>query len=81
MADAPKRWQALAAKHELAEPDVTQLASWWHTDGDLGRTVECVNDMTESRIRGFCAYQPTPASFFELFDRLRAERLIPGSVF
>jgi nucleoside-diphosphate-sugar epimerase len=79
MTDAPERWQTLASKYELAEPDVNQLASWWHADVDLGRTVECVNDMTESRVRGFCAYQPTPASFFDLFDRLRAERLIPAS--
>jgi nucleoside-diphosphate-sugar epimerase len=77
MNDAAQRWKALAAKHGLAEPDVNQLVSWWHTDGDLGRMVECVNDMTESRVRGFCGFQSTPASFFELFDRLRAERLIP----
>jgi nucleoside-diphosphate-sugar epimerase len=81
MADAAQRWEVLAAKHGLAEPDVNQLVSWWHTDGDLGRRVECVNDMTESRVRGFCAFQPTPASFFDLFDRLRAERLIPASLF
>jgi nucleoside-diphosphate-sugar epimerase len=78
MNDAAHRWKALAAKHGLAEPDVNQLVSWWHTDGDLGRMVECVNDMTESRVRGFSAFQPTPASFFDLFDRLRAERLIPS---
>jgi nucleoside-diphosphate-sugar epimerase len=77
MQDAPQRWLAIAEKHKLAERDVNQLASWWHTDADLGRTLECVNDMTESRVRGFCAYQPTPASFFYLFDRLRVERLIP----
>lgn len=77
MGNAAERWRAIAAKHSLAEPDVAQLASWWHTDGDLGRTIECVNDMTESRIRGFNAFQPTPASFFDLFERLRAERLIP----
>lgn len=81
MTDAAKRWQTLAARHQLAESDVNQLASWWHTDGDLGRTVECVNDMTESRLRGFHAYQPTPAAFFDLFDHLRAERLIPASIF
>jgi nucleoside-diphosphate-sugar epimerase len=78
MNDATQRWKALAAKHELAERDVSQLVSWWHTDGDLGRTLECVNDMTESRVRGFSAFQSTPASFFDLFDRLRAERLIPA---
>lgn len=81
MADAAKRWRALAAKHQLIEPDVNQLASWWHTDGDLGRKLECVNDMTQSRARGFCAFQPTPASFFNLFDRLRTERLIPNALF
>jgi nucleoside-diphosphate-sugar epimerase len=78
MNDAAQRWQTLAGKHRLAEPDVNQLVSWWHTDGDLGRMVECVNDMTESRVRGFCAFQSTPSSFFDLFDRLRTERLIPS---
>jgi nucleoside-diphosphate-sugar epimerase len=78
MNDAAQSWRAIAAKYGLAEPDVDQLASWWHSDSDLGRTLECVNDMTESRRRGFCAFQSTPTSFFDLFDRLRAERLIPG---
>lgn len=78
MTGAAERWQALAVKHGLAERDVNQLVSWWHTDGDLGRTLECVNDMTESRVRGFSAFQSTPTSFFDLFDSLRAERLIPA---
>jgi nucleoside-diphosphate-sugar epimerase len=78
MKNAAQRWKTLAAKHELAESNVNQLVSWWHTDSDLGRTLECVNDMTESRVRGFGAFQPTPTSFFDLFDRLRAERLIPA---
>jgi nucleoside-diphosphate-sugar epimerase len=77
MQNAPQRWLAVVKKHKLAEPDVNQLVSWWHTDGDLGRTLECVNDMTESRVRGFSGFQPTAASFFDLFDRLRGERLIP----
>ena len=77
MTDVAQRWQALTVKQGLAEPDVNQLVSWWHTDGDLGRTLECVNDMTESRVRGFSAFKSTPTSFFDLFDRLRAEGLIP----
>ena len=76
MSDAAKRWRAIAREHKLIEPDVNQLVSWGNADGDLGRTVECVNDMTESRVRGFSGYQPTAGSFFDLFDRLRAERLI-----
>ena len=78
MTGAAAAWRGIAQKHGLAEPDVNKLVSWWHTDGDLGRNIECVNDMTQSRLLGFHAYQPTPASFFELFNRLKAERIIPG---
>ncbi len=78
MSGASKAWKDLATKHHLVEPDVDKLVSWWHTDGDLGRTIECVNDMTQSRLLGFTAYRPTLASFFELFDRLKAERVIPA---
>ena len=77
MAEAPAQWRALAAKHHLAEPNIDKLVSWWHTDGDLGRELECVNDMTKSRLLGFTAVHPTPASFFRLFDRLKADRIIP----
>jgi hypothetical protein len=33
--------------------------------------------MANSRRLGFTAYQATDASFFELFERLRAQKLIP----
>ncbi len=78
MADAAPIWRTIAARHNLAEPDIDKLVSWWHTDGDLGRTLECVNDMTKSRELGFTIYQQTPASFFELFDRLKQARIIPA---
>ncbi len=78
MGAAAEDWKGVAVKYDLAEPDASKLVSWWHTDGDLGRTIECVNDITRSRILGFTAYQPTTASFFELFDRLKAERVIPA---
>jgi nucleoside-diphosphate-sugar epimerase len=70
-------WRQLAERHNLVEPDVDRLVSWWHTDGDLGRQLECVNDMTRSRVLGFHRYQPTLNSFTDLFDRLRSERIIP----
>jgi hypothetical protein len=71
-------WRNIVQKHGLVEPDVEKLASWWHTDADLGRELECVNDMTKSRLLGFDVYQGTRASFFELFDRLRRETIIPA---
>jgi hypothetical protein len=33
--------------------------------------------MSKSRKLGFLDYQPTDESFFNLFERLRSERLIP----
>jgi hypothetical protein len=56
---------------------VDQVAPWWHVDADLGRTQECVTDMSRSRELGFLDYQRTSKSFEYLFDRLREERIIP----
>ncbi|MFN6976501.1 MAG: SDR family oxidoreductase [Gemmobacter sp.] len=78
MADAPAVWAGIVAKHGLQDIPVNRLASWWHSDADLGRTLACFTDMTNSRTRGFAAYQSTPASFFDVFDELRARRIIPA---
>ncbi|MCK2043446.1 SDR family oxidoreductase [Chromohalobacter sp. TMW 2.2308] len=77
MAGAESTWREIAEKHDLVEPDVAKLASWWHTDADLGRDQECVNDTTKSRDFGFDHFRETRAAFFDLFDRLRAEKVIP----
>jgi hypothetical protein len=45
---------------------------------DLGRTLECFTDMTNSRMLGFAAYRQTTRSFFDVFDDLRARRIIPS---
>ncbi len=77
MADDGPVWRRIAERDGLAEPDLSRLASPWHTDADLGRPIEVVTDMGKSRRLGFTAYQPTDDAFFDLFARLRAERLIP----
>ena len=78
MIDAPANWTKIVAKHDLENVPVNKLASWWHSDADLGRTLECFTDMTNSRTRGFTSYQQTSHSFFDVFDELRARRLIPA---
>ncbi len=77
MADDGDIWRRVAEREGLIEPDLARLASPWHTDADLGRPVEVVTDMSKSRRLGFTDYQPTDDAFFELFEQLRAERLIP----
>lgn len=77
MADDAAAWRRIAERDGLVEADITRLASPWHTDADLGRPIEVVTDMSKSRRMGFTTYQPTDDAFFALFERLRADRLIP----
>ena len=74
--DAPL-WAGIAARHGLVEADIGRLASAWHTDADLGRPIEVVTDMSKSRRLGFTGYVATDQAFFDLFEELRADRLIP----
>jgi hypothetical protein len=39
--------------------------------------MEVLTDMTKSRTAGFLDYQSTSDALFALFDRLKAERVIP----
>jgi len=77
MADDASLWRRIAERDGLVEADLGRLASPWHTDADLGRPIEVVTDMSKSRRLGFTAYQPTDDAFYALFERLRADRLIP----
>ena len=77
MAEDADLWRRIAERENLAEPDLSRLASPWHTDADLGRPIEVVTDMSKSRKLGFAAYQATDEAFFDLFGQLRADRLIP----
>jgi nucleoside-diphosphate-sugar epimerase len=78
MAKAAPIWDQIAERYNLAERDLNKLASWWHTDADLGRPMEVVTDMTKSRKAGFLDYQSTPDSFLDLFERLKREKIIPA---
>ncbi|MGN6609215.1 MAG: SDR family oxidoreductase [Jatrophihabitans sp.] len=77
LGDADEVWSKLVAEHDLAPLSASELASWWHTDADLGREVETFADMGKSRALGFLDYQDSARSFLDLFDTLRAERIIP----
>jgi nucleoside-diphosphate-sugar epimerase len=77
MGDADEIWATIVAKHGLQDFKATHLASWWHTDADLGRQVETFADMGKSRRAGFKDVNVTFDSFTNLFDRLRAEKIIP----
>jgi nucleoside-diphosphate-sugar epimerase len=77
LADKQQLWKEIASNYHLKETNLMRLASAWHTDLDLGRPIEVMTDMSKSRKLGFTMYQDTRESFFDLFERLRAERYIP----
>lgn len=70
-------WRDLATKHGLVEPDLSRVASWWHSDADLGRDIEVVTDMNKSRAAGFSATRDTRATFFDYATQYRDARVIP----
>lgn len=75
--DAAEIWAGIASRHGLVEADVTKLASWWHTDGDLGRDLECLTDTTKARQAGFLGFRSTPDSLSSLVEQYRTARIIP----
>lgn len=77
MGHADEVWAKLVKEHDLVPYRACELASWWHTDADLGRQVETFADMTKSRALGFADYQDSTRSFTDLFDQLRDQRVIP----
>ncbi|MEJ6488768.1 SDR family oxidoreductase [Leucobacter sp. USCH14] len=70
-------WSDIVEQHGLAEPDLSRLASWWHSDSDLGRPLECFADMRRSRERGFDNNRVTIDSFIHAFDRYREAGILP----
>jgi nucleoside-diphosphate-sugar epimerase len=78
MAGMEDAWATLAARAGLAEAELSRVASWWHTDADLNRPLECFTDMANSRRHGFMEASVTLDSFGALFERLRRERVIPS---
>ena len=77
MGHADEVWAGIVQTNDLKPYAASELASWWHTDADLGRTVETFADMGKSRAAGFLDYQGTAQSFRDLFEQLRQNGIIP----
>ena len=77
LAAAGPDWDRIVSRYRLKTNSVERIAPWWHVDADLGRTQECMADMSRSRELGFLSYRRTWSAFERLFGRLRQERIIP----
>jgi nucleoside-diphosphate-sugar epimerase len=77
LANAARDWDQVVLRYQLRPNPIDQVAVWWHVDADLGRTQECLTDMSRSRKLGFVGYRATWPALRGLFERLRARRIIP----
>lgn len=77
MAGMEPVWDRIVEKHGLQKNPLNTVASWWHSDADLGRVIENFTDMTKSRDLGFTAYQNSLRSFTDAFDKFRAAKVLP----
>lgn len=77
MANDGEIWKQIAEKYNLKENSLSRLATAWHTDLDLGRPIEVMTDMSKSRKMGFTVFQDTEEAFYNLFEKLKRENLIP----
>jgi len=78
MTGAEESWAGIVAEHGLVEPDLARVASWWHSDSDLGRPIECFADMRRSRERGFDNTRVSLQSFLDAFKRYREAGILPA---
>lgn len=79
MIDAASVWADIANEKGLLIGDVSKLASWWHSDSDLGRQIECFTDMTKSREAGFLNFRSSPKSFFASVQEYRDANILPSA--
>jgi nucleoside-diphosphate-sugar epimerase len=70
-------WVNISKEYGLKNSEISNLASWWHTDGDLNRPIECFSDMNNSRIRGFLECRNTLDSFLKVFRGYQLDKIIP----
>ncbi len=77
MSEKESVWKEMVSKFGLKNYELSEVATWWLVSSTTSRKASCLTDMTKSREMGFLKYQSTEKSVFRLFDRLRAEKIIP----
>lgn len=77
MADKAALWKTLQEKHGLVKHDYTQLSSWSFADSVFSWDYDFFADGSKARRHGFHEYIDTEQMFYQLFDTLRRERVIP----
>ena len=78
MADKGPVWDEIARKHQLKTMAFSDLGDWGFADWNFGRTWDTILEDTKRLQYGFTEAIDTEQNFVEIFDDMRAARVIPA---
>jgi nucleoside-diphosphate-sugar epimerase len=77
MADKGRVWDEIVARHDLAPTPYGEVSSWAFGDAVFSWDYDLIADGSKLRRHGFHEYVDTAAMFVDIFDNMRARRIIP----
>lgn len=77
MADKEPLWQNIQQKHGLENHSYQQVSSWGFGDFVFSWDYDFFSDGGKARRLGFHEYIETEQMFFDLFDKLKDQKIIP----
>jgi hypothetical protein len=78
MADKEQLWISMQEKFGLAKHGYQEVSSWAFGDAVFGWDYDFFGSGTKARKLGFHEFVDTEQMFFELFDELKANKVIPS---
>ena len=78
MADKGSVWDEIARNHQLKTMTYSDLGDWGFADWNFGRTWDTILEDTKRLQYGFTEAIDTEQNFIEIFDDMRAARVIPA---
>lgn len=78
MADKASFWQSLQLKHQLETHSYKDVSSWPFGDFVFSWNYDFFSDGSKARRAGFYEYVETESMFFNLFDALKKQGVIPN---
>ena len=79
MADKGPVWDEIARNHQLKTMAYSDLGDWGFADWNFGRTWDTILEDTKRLQYGFTEAIDTEQNFIEIFDDMRAARVIPAA--
>ncbi len=77
MADKESTWQGLQQKYNLEKHSYEKVSSWAFGDFVFSLDYDFFSDSSKARRLGFHEYMETEKMFFDLFDELKKQKVIP----